>query len=178
MFEPGIYFGLEAELYHADPALGSTDVKRLLVSAPDYWWHSRLNPARPTETEPTPAQAFGRAVHLMVLEGEAAFSAAYMREPDPDGLLMTMDHLTQWLTDNADRVAEAGVAKLPKTKAGMVALISGIDPAARILDKIRADADEAGVTILRAEEYDRIMVASQMIRRNPELWMWAHRRWV
>jgi len=74
--EPGIYFGLSDDLYHADPALGSTGLKRLLSSAPDFWWQSPMNPAREPETE-TPAKIFGKAVHRCVLEGRAAFEAEY-----------------------------------------------------------------------------------------------------
>ncbi len=43
----GIYFGLDEVRYHSDPAVGSTDIRRLRRSAPDYWWHSHMNPARP-----------------------------------------------------------------------------------------------------------------------------------
>lgn len=72
----GIYFGLDDREYHRDTALGSTDIRRLLGSAPDYYWHSPHNPLRPSD-DPTPAQLFGRAVHKFVLEGEAAFLADY-----------------------------------------------------------------------------------------------------
>lgn len=73
---PGIYFGMSDTDYHADSALGSTGLKRLLQSAPDFWWQSSMNPAREPEKE-TPAKVFGRAVHKCVLEGRAAFEAAY-----------------------------------------------------------------------------------------------------
>jgi hypothetical protein len=72
----GIHFGLNEADYHNDSALGSTDIRRLLRSAPDYWWSSSLNPLRP-DTAPTPAQSFGRAVHKFVLEGRGAFEANY-----------------------------------------------------------------------------------------------------
>jgi hypothetical protein len=74
--DPGVYFGLDADTYHRSPWLGSTDIRRVLRSAPDFWWHSWLNPMRP-ESETTPAQRFGHAVHLHVLEGPEAFLAAY-----------------------------------------------------------------------------------------------------
>lgn len=81
MIEDGIYFGLNEDTYHADPALGSTDLKRLLASGPDYYWHSRMNPLRPKDTV-TPARLFGRAVHKIVLEGRESFEALYVRRPD------------------------------------------------------------------------------------------------
>lgn len=72
----GIFFELSDVDYHNDGALGSTDIRRLLKSGPDYFWNSPLNPLRPDDS-PTPAQQFGRAVHKFVLEGERAFCAQY-----------------------------------------------------------------------------------------------------
>jgi len=77
----GIYFDLPAPDYHADPALGSTDIKRLLASGADYWWSSPLNPNK--EERSTPSLEFGKAVHKLVFEGHQAFAAKYVRRP-PD----------------------------------------------------------------------------------------------
>jgi hypothetical protein len=80
-FADGVYFGLDEDVYHRDPALGSSDLKRLAAEPADYWFASPLNPNRaPDET--TPAQALGKAVHKLVLEGEQAFAAAFVRRPD------------------------------------------------------------------------------------------------
>jgi PDDEXK-like domain of unknown function (DUF3799) len=76
----GIYFDLAEDEYHADPALGSTDIKNLLKSGPDYWWNSSLNPRH--ADEPTPQQEYGKALHLLVLEGQQIFKARYARRPD------------------------------------------------------------------------------------------------
>jgi PDDEXK-like uncharacterized protein DUF3799 len=77
----GIFFDLPEDDYHADPALGSTDLRRLLASGPDYWWQSPLNP-NPPERKASPALDFGRALHKLVLEGNQAFSVRYVRRPD------------------------------------------------------------------------------------------------
>lgn len=168
LFAPGVYFGLDAEAYHADPALGSTSLKRLLTSGPDFWWNSPLNPARPADDGETPSLIFGRAVHAMVLEGREALDAVYERAPDPDGLLVTDEHMVAWLDANQEALAVLG-EKVPRSKAGKAALIARLDPTVRILDFIRLAADEAGRTILPAEQYDRIMAAGTMIRANPAL---------
>ena len=76
LFAPGVYFGLDDETYHADPALGSTDMKRLAYSPCDYWFESVHNPMRVSK-EATAAQLFGRAVHKFVLEGRDLFEAHY-----------------------------------------------------------------------------------------------------
>ncbi len=73
---PGIYFSMPESEYFADPALGSTDMKRLAYSPCDYWFESSHNPMR-VQKEPTPAQLFGRAVHKFVLEGRDLFESLY-----------------------------------------------------------------------------------------------------
>ena len=77
----GIYFDLPEDEYHADAALGSTDLRRLLASGPDYWWQSSLNPNQP-EHKSSPSLEFGRALHKLVLEGHQAFSVRFVRRPD------------------------------------------------------------------------------------------------
>jgi hypothetical protein len=80
-FADGVYFDLDEEAYHLDLALGSTDHRKLLTSPADYWFASPLNPNRPADKD-TPARARGRAMHKLVLEGQASFDALYMRGPD------------------------------------------------------------------------------------------------
>lgn len=75
-YEPGIYFDMSDEDYHADPAIGSTGGKKLLASPPDFWWNSWMNPAREEEKE-TPGKFFGKALHRCVLEGRDKFLAEY-----------------------------------------------------------------------------------------------------
>jgi len=77
----GIYFDLDEDTYHQDLALGSTDLRRLLSSGPDFWWQSGLNP-NPPERKESPALNFGRALHKLVLEGSQAFAVRYVRRPD------------------------------------------------------------------------------------------------
>jgi hypothetical protein len=80
--KPGIYFNLSEAEYHKDPALGSTDIKRLRMSPPDYWWNSEMNPKKPEDDDSTPARIRGKALHKLVLEGERAFAPLYVRRPD------------------------------------------------------------------------------------------------
>lgn len=85
---PGIYFGWDEDEYHADSALGSSDMRNLLLSPPDFWWGSAAhNPEwEQDENDDTPAKVRGRAMHKLVLEGEAPFAKWYARGPkqDPD----------------------------------------------------------------------------------------------
>lgn len=63
---PGIYYGLSFEDYLADPAIGSSGIKDLIVSPEEYWFNSPLNPDR--EPFDSNAHKVGRAYHAMVLE--------------------------------------------------------------------------------------------------------------
>jgi hypothetical protein len=118
----GIYFDLDAEAYHADPALGSTDLKNLIRSGPDYWWNSSHNPKRPEKT--SDALEFGKALHRLVLEGQQAFTSRYVRRPDD---LVRLD-------------AKAKAVLCPN-----------------------------GETVLDGDDYDRILVSAELIRKNPNL---------
>lgn len=81
--EDGIYIGLPAEQYHADPALGSSGLRDLL-KGPNLFWHkSRMNPRRPKDKD-TPAKILGTATHTLLLDGKAAFEATYVRGPYGD----------------------------------------------------------------------------------------------
>lgn len=76
-FGPGIYFGMSNEDYHADPALGSTNLRKLANNPCGYWYGSPYNPTREIEKR-TPARIRGDAMHKLTLEGEAMFSRYYM----------------------------------------------------------------------------------------------------
>lgn len=78
----GIYFGMSDTVYHADNALGSTGLKKLIGNAPDFWWESHFNPARP-DNDDTPAKIFGRQLHQCVLEGLAKFKECHEPQYNP-----------------------------------------------------------------------------------------------
>jgi hypothetical protein len=80
---PGVYFNLPMDEYHRDPSLGSTDLKALLVHPAAYWARSHMNPDHIDDSD-TPAKKIGRALHALVLEGEAGFAAQFAAEPSPD----------------------------------------------------------------------------------------------
>lgn len=68
-FADGVYLGISNEDYHADIAIGSTGIKRLIKSPLDFWYNSPLNPEKP-ENKPSAAMKLGTAYHTLVLEPE------------------------------------------------------------------------------------------------------------
>ena len=64
----GIYFSLPSAEYHADPALGSSGIRDLMISPLRYWINSPYNPNRPPEDE-SEAKDLGTYLHDLLLEG-------------------------------------------------------------------------------------------------------------
>lgn len=86
--EPGIYFGMPDEIYHAIHAVSTSGLKHLSVSSMDYWANSVLNPDRDldedgNEKDEKPHFNFGKAIHCFVLEGEDCYTARYAVDLDP-----------------------------------------------------------------------------------------------
>jgi hypothetical protein len=167
--EPGVYFGLSAESYHTDPSLGSSDIRRLLVSPSMYWWRSWMNPNRPPDND-TPAKLRGRAVHKLVLEGEAAFSGpgGFAEEPSPaghPGCLVTLDDLKA-------RARELG-QPTSGTKAELSARIRAKDPKAivfsDILETWKAMAARDNLEVLKPDMMEDVRRAAATITSNPHL---------
>lgn len=85
----GIYIRLDFEEYVEQDALGGSDKATLWLRKQGFWWKSRHNPFRGPRKS-TPDQAFGTALHAMLLEGPAAYEARFCVKPDqadyPDAL--------------------------------------------------------------------------------------------
>lgn len=73
----GIYFGLPMEVYLADDALGSTDMRHLRRNPTSYWRNSSMNPKRVRKSKDYLTR--GTAMHTMLFDGEGAFASLYMR---------------------------------------------------------------------------------------------------
>jgi hypothetical protein len=82
----GLHFGLPADVYHRDAALGSSDLRLLARNPFNFWWQSSLNPGwKPNEKE-TESLINGRALHKLVYEGNEAFKREFEIGPDQTGL--------------------------------------------------------------------------------------------
>jgi len=80
---PGIFFGMTADEYHADPSLGSTGIRALIKSPRKYWLRSLRNPAHLRyEEADKDSTKVGTAVHVALLDGANAFASQYVRRPD------------------------------------------------------------------------------------------------
>lgn len=92
----GIYFDLPEDAYHADPALGSSDIKNLIISPLQYWAHSHMNPDKVVK-EDTDATAFGTWMHEAVFDpGKRTFVAK------PSGMSFARKDGKAWRQDQWD----------------------------------------------------------------------------
>jgi hypothetical protein len=131
MFD-GIYFGLPFEDYLADPALGSTALRELRKNPTTYWHNSPMNPKRVVKK--TSYLDRGTAMHTMLLEGEGAFTATYLRGAPR--------------TDDMTPAEKGALTKAEKTRAaglGMLALpAEDYDRILEVREVIKDNAEIAG----------------------------------
>lgn len=163
LIQDGIHFGLDKDRYHKDPALGSTDIRNLLVHPADYWWASQKNPMY--EYKATKWTDWGSAFHVLICEGADAFAQRYYRGPSPkdygDKLLETATDLKQWLSQR--NMATSGAKEV------MAKRVLEIDPDAPVWDKIveREQIKAGDRFTLKPEDFDSVRLSSQMITKNP-----------
>jgi hypothetical protein len=165
--QPGVYFGLPSADYHADPSVGSSDLKRLLQAPTVYWWHSHMNPDRLPPPDTLAIQK-GRALHKLVLEGLEAFEAAFAEEPQPSGhpgALVTLDDLKAECRELGEPISgtKAELAKRIKAKDAKVIIFDDI------LATFRVMAERDGLEILKPEAMREVRQAAASISLNPHL---------
>lgn len=160
----GVYFGLDENEYHADDALGSTDIKNLLIGPEIYWASTPMNPL--FERKETKSTVRGSAYHKLILEGEEAFRSAYCEEPDkadfPNALYTTED-----LKEALKRLDLPTSGK----KQLLIDRLIEADPAAQVWDVIwESFLDENdGRQPIPKKMFAEIFYASRFIFANPYL---------
>jgi hypothetical protein len=163
----GVYFGLPSADYHADPSVGSSDLKRLLQAPTVYWWHSHMNPDRPPPPD-TLAMQKGRALHKLVLEGLEAFEAAFAEEPQPSGhpgALVTLEDLKGKCRELGEPVSgtKAELAKRIKAKDSHTIIFD------EVLATFRVMAERDGLEVLKPDVMREVRQAAASITLNPHL---------
>lgn len=164
MSPDGVYFGMPADQYHADPALGGGD-HVLLASSPSEWQWRRLF-GQP-ENEDTPAKREGRAKHTRILEGRDEMLRRHPIRPERDdygsALLVTADDLREFCRDHG--------LKTGGSKADLIARVREVDARVPIWDEIveTFEADTAGTEPITREVAERVELEVAMIEKNPAL---------
>ncbi|MBF0098227.1 MAG: PD-(D/E)XK nuclease-like domain-containing protein [Magnetococcales bacterium] len=160
----GVYLDLPAEQYHADPSLSVSGIKAL-VASPLTYWNQHLNPERDVEESNTPAKVLGKAIHKLVLEGDDAFSSAYLVEPKPEdypGCLQGVEALRE-------KCGQLGLKK-SGTLEEMSLRILDVEPNCLLWPMIKASFMDEVATgdreTLSKEFYLQCLEAQEAIRSN------------
>lgn len=168
---PGIYFGMPEDIYHAIPALSSTGLKNLLVSAPDFYFNSWLNPLRDEDAEDEDAKEwrrFGRASHTRNLEGKKIFDTLYCVEfIAPEGCLDTVSDLKKYCAENA--IDTKGSSKWGKAEWINQVRFHNKDVLIYEVEKEKYYQETGGKIQLTEKEMRRLEIAAAMIEKHPEL---------
>jgi hypothetical protein len=165
MLKPGIYFGLDDELYHAAFALSASGIKSMRVSTYDFWVSCRaLNPR--WVDEETAARILGRAFHKRICEGKAAFEKAFaaeLRVQDHPDALRTVDDIKAELSSRGERTGG--------NKAELARRLRSLDPSVRLWDEMVADhkAKNPAKHLLEPEWVAKIEIAAAMVEKHPLL---------
>lgn len=164
-FEPGIYFGMPEEIYHAAPALSSHGIKDIAASPMVYWDRCRwMNPDW-QEREEKAHLTLGKAYECRILEGPevfaAQFAAAADRKDYPDAFVT--------LKNIETRLEEYGL-KCPRNKADAIAKLREFDPDAQLWEQIEAEHNEkiAGKKMITAADMRRIEIANRIVQLSEE----------
>jgi hypothetical protein len=172
----GIYFNLPEDEYLAEERLSKSGIKRLRVSAADYWVESHLNP-NPPELTPEQersrhmARLIGRAYHCARLEPDR-FASIYVRE------ITTADFNGQegFLSSGREieaELAERGLPKKSKDDAGVLDQAKRLKAAGyegpiwHIAEEEWRASVKPGQVVIPAKAYEEIMVDMERIRMVP-----------
>lgn len=172
----GIYFRMPEETYLAAERLSKSGIKRLRVSAADYWVESHLNP-NPPELTPEQERArfmarlIGRAYHCARLEPDR-FAEVYVRE------ITTADFNGQegFLSSGREieaELAERGLPKKFKDDAGVLDQAKRLKAAGyegpiwHIAEEEWRASVKPGQVVIPAKAYEEIIVDMERIRAVP-----------
>jgi hypothetical protein len=160
----GVYLNMTEEAYFADWAIGSTSLRLLVDSPPDWWWNSPFNTLVPhrenKDEDATKAQRFGSAVHCALLEGMDVFTSVYGVCPDkfthPRALATAAE-----LSAELKKIGE----KVSGTKAEQIERLLAKDPAYadQILDCIIEEWEKQGRKPLSRVEYNKINLMERIM---------------
>ena len=161
LLEPGVYLDLPLDQYLADPGIGASSLKMLLVDPPGWRWERPDNPLwRRPESRP---QLRGSAAHCAILEGLEAYEARYGVPPDrsdyPEAI-DTVDDLKSWLRERG--------SKLTGAKVELIERVLEIDPEAPIWSTIQ-ERVIAGRTPLSQEDDIFVRLLETFVRSDPAL---------
>lgn len=164
--KPGIYFGLDENIYHQALALSATGIKALRLDPMAWWEQSPLNPNR--QNEETPAMKIGKAFHARIVEGPEVFGRRYAATLDPGAhpeALRTVADLTEALAKHLVKPPSRAI------KADLIRHLLAVEPGAQIWDELarRHAQTHEGKIFLEPDLIAQIERAAGRVEAHPEL---------
>lgn len=163
--QPGLYFDLPEEVYHAIPALSNGGIKELAASPMLYWQNCRwMNPDW-EEQEQKDHFDLGHAYECRILEPDVfdqKFAISLDKRDYPDALV-THKHIK-------DKLAEYGIDKCPSSKDAAFEKLVELDPDAQLWERIEAAhvKGNEGKTFIGFRDRKRIEIAARLVSRDEE----------
>lgn len=136
----GIYFGLDDEKYHKDPALSHSGMTKLLLSWPDYWVSSCLNPER-KKLKPTEAMEFGKQSGMLLTQPKVfhqTYNTHGRSTPTARGTWLSS---VQWqrLTESVDAIIDVKIGADHFRDGYAEVAVFWRDPATGIMLRVKFD---------------------------------------
>lgn len=183
--EPGIYFGMPDEVYHAIPALSNSGIKKLAASPMMFWastpWLSAKKQREAADSERA-HHVLGKAYHCRIMEGADQFAKRFAVGLDPadyPDALESTDQIKAAIVAAGEKPASKVPDKMPDgadymraaRKDDWIDQLLDADPEAQIFSRLAAAHREthAGKTMLTAEQFAELEIAARMIERDPEV---------
>lgn len=153
----GVYFDMPHSEYLNARGFSASGAKEILISPLDYWMKAR----KPVVESDKSHFVYGTALHKLLLEGEEAFEADYIRALNRDeysDLPASNDDLKQVCKDHG--------LKVSGTKADLVSRIRESAPDVELFADVESEYNSfaAGRKILTSEMYDDLMDAEQALK--------------
>lgn len=163
----GLHLGLPEEIYHAIPALSASGLKNLLISAPDFWARSYMNPAREEDEGgggKDDWRIVGKAFHARILEGREIFAKRFALEfMPPKDCLKTVEDIKTAL--------KALGIKATGNKPDLIAALLLAEPGALIYDVLAEQyaEDNKSKILIPHDLLAKIEISAAMIERHPQI---------
>jgi len=162
MTDYGIHFGLDEDEYHSVPCMSASGIKKILISAKDFWDESWMNPDKPVQ-EKKACLDFGKAVHSFVLEPETIGKYAPEFKGNEDSLKTVAD-MKEWLDSNA--IAYKSSDAKPK----LTSTILAADPDAPIFERqqVAYNLKNSDKTLLPPNDFDKLSLMEKLISQEKD----------
>lgn len=166
---PGIYFGLDEQEYHDDPALSHSGIKQLNDEIEEFTYHKKcFNPDAP-EFVDTDATRFGSMMHMRLLQPEL-FDKHYAREPSAEEYTAKGYTVVNTVGEWKQKLDERGIDYPASAQAARLQSLSPEDIIylKPVIADAKAKAEQEGKESVNQNDWETMIMAEERIRNHPK----------